>query len=158
MNSSDGESRGTTINLLSPAMKKLLHTLLNLLADYQQNVRLAMVLALNMRTLPTITPEDMLLEWTDNLVSYFGPGVAWENFNGWVQSKPPTAVPGEAHPDWIWEEVAGRIFFHDLINLNNNNRLNYATKQMYETVILDLLRCIWTRLNNEAAWESCEIR
>ena len=55
------------------------HVLPNFMADHQRNIRLAMMLAINMRELPTMDAENMLMNWADNLLRYFGPGVACEN-------------------------------------------------------------------------------
>ena len=44
------------------------------MADHQRNIRLAMMLAINMRELPTMDAENMLMNWADNLIRYFGPG------------------------------------------------------------------------------------
>jgi hypothetical protein len=144
-------------NPAHPNAQEGLHLLPNFMADHQRNIRLAMMLSVNMKELPTMDPEQLLIVWADNLIGYFGPGVAWENFSAWLQSKHPCALE-EGRASWVWEEIAGRMFFFDLFDLLEDRKLSNQTRKMYEGLFMNLLRCIWGRLNNEATWDEKEAR
>ena len=144
-------------NPAHPNAREGLHVLPNFMADHQRNIRLAMMLSVNMKELPTMDSEQLLIIWADNLIGYFGPGVAWENFSAWLQSKQPSALDKET-TSWVWEEIAGRLFFFDLFNLLEDKKLNNQSRIMYERLFMNLLRCIWARLNNDAAWDEKDVR
>jgi hypothetical protein len=49
-------------------------------ADGLWNRRLAMILAIPLNHLPSLTIEDRVMRWADAVVKTLGVGVCWENF------------------------------------------------------------------------------
>lgn len=80
-------------------------------------VRVAMLLSLNLEKLPSISYEDRILAWVDNIVGYLQDGACWENLVSWMRGGYPTEIFGNIQELGTWEVVAGRVFFHDLISL-----------------------------------------
>ena len=124
-------------------------------ASQKGSVRIAMLLSLNLDKMPSMSYEDRILAWVDNIVGYLQDGVCWEKFVSWMRGGYPTEVVGNIQELGIREVVAGRVFFYDLISLwpispmvNRNPKTYGSPEEVASHVIRDLLESIWTRLIN----------
>jgi hypothetical protein len=103
--------------------------LIQCVADGLWNKRLAMILAIPLNHLPSLTIEDRVMRWTDAVIKNLGAGVCWENFIGWFNST--DNLEREPDRERYWAFLAGRIFFYDLITTVNHRKLSEAGRGQY---------------------------
>jgi hypothetical protein len=120
--------------------------LLQCLADGLWNRRLAMILAIPLNHLPSLTIEGRVMRWADAVVKTLGVNVCWENFLCWCTST--NDLEKETDPDVRWAYLAGRVFFHDLTTTVTHGRLSEAGREQCAYIALQLLVTLWTRLVN----------
>jgi hypothetical protein len=120
-----------------------------IVADQMQNIRLAMVMALPLNKLPLMTWGERVSAWVTNLVYYFQDGICWENFVWWLNNEPPSRMVGPGGDPW--ENVAGRMFFNDLLDSIwwvHRGEETEVTK-VYQAGICEILGACWKRLVNQ---------
>jgi hypothetical protein len=100
--------------------------LLQCVADGLWNRRLAMILAIPLNHLPSLTIEDKIMRWADAVVKNLGVGVCWENFMCWCNS---TTDQQEENKDMQWAFLAGRVFFYDLTTTVTSRKLTEAGRR-----------------------------
>ena len=117
--------------------------LIQCVADQLWNRRLAMILAIPLNHLPSLSIEDRVTRWADAVIKNLGVGVCWENFMGWCNSTDD--LENEPNRERRWAFLAGRVFFYDLTTTVTHRRLSEAGRKQYVYIAQQLLATLWTR-------------
>jgi len=120
--------------------------LIQCVADVLWNRRLAMILAIPLNHLPSLTIEERVTRWADAVIKNLGVGVCWENFICWCNSTED--LENEPDRERYWAFLAGRVYFYDLTTTVTHRKLSEAGRRQYAYIAQQLLMTLWARLVN----------